>query len=202
MELIDKYFPDLTPAQRNAFDALGPLYKEWNQKINVISRRDIDHLYEHHVLHSLALAKHGMITDGMQVLDVGTGGGFPGIPLAIFYPATDFVLIDSVAKKIRVVLEISEALRLDNVQTIHGRAEQLHGKYDLITGRAVTTLTQFVAWTKHLAKRWVLLKGGAQKDIRKELPPLYSMEFIPVDRYFEEEYFKEKWIVDVNFRGK
>lgn len=202
MEVIDKYFPDLTPKQRDAFAALGPLYREWNQKINVISRKDIDHLYEHHVLHSLALAKYNVFTDGMQVLDVGTGGGFPGIPLAILYPGTDFVLIDSVAKKIRVVLEVAEALRLENVQAIHGRAEQHHGKFDLITGRAVTTLTQLVDWTKHLAKQWVVLKGGDQKAIRKELPPLYSMEFIPVSRFFEEAYFREKWIVNINFQGK
>jgi len=199
MVLIENYFPQLNPIQKHAFDALGPVYREWNEKINVISRKDIDHLYEHHVLHSLALAKYNPFHDGMNVIDVGTGGGFPGIPLAIMFPSTNFILLDSTAKKIHVVQEIATALKLENVITVHSRVEHHQGRYDLILSRAVSTLQQMVIWTNHLTtqNRWIFLKGGSQKDLRKELPPLYKIVFTPVSEYFPGDYFKEKWIVDV-----
>ncbi|HJW28463.1 MAG TPA: 16S rRNA (guanine(527)-N(7))-methyltransferase RsmG [Saprospiraceae bacterium] len=198
MELIHHYFPDLTDAQVEQLGALKGLYKDWNEKINVISRKDIDHLYEHHVLHSLAIAKYNPFRNGMNVLDAGTGGGFPGIPLAIVYPEVQFTLLDSIAKKIRIVNEVIQALALNNATGIHSRLEDHQGEYDLITCRAVSTLTQLVAWSKHLGiKRWIVLKGGDPKEIRKELTPMYKMKFVPVSDYFNEVYFQGKYIVDV-----
>ena len=199
MELIEKYFPDLDREQRKQFAMLGKLYADWNDKINVISRKDIDHLYEHHVLHSLALAKYGPFQKDMTVLDVGTGGGFPGIPLAIMYPDVEFTLLDSIRKKIHVVNEVATALNLKNVMGIQARAEEHQGSYDLILSRALSTLTQMVEWTDHLAeqRRWISLKGGDRKDIRKELPPQYKITFTAISDLFDEEYFQEKWIVDV-----
>ena len=199
MEQVESFFPNLNPVQKQAFALLDPLYREWNEKINLISRKDIDHLYEHHVLHSLALAKYNPFTEGMNVIDIGTGGGFPGIPLAIMFPHTNFTLLDSTAKKIHVVQEVATTLKLENVIAVHARAEEHRGQYDLIIGRAVSTLSQMVAWTKHLAmkERWIILKGGDQKEIRKELPPLYRIAFTAVNDYFPGDYFKEKWIVDV-----
>ena len=199
MELIRKYFPELNEKQLNQFEALGPLYKEWNDKINVISRKDIDHLYLHHVLHSLVLAKYDPFTKSKSVLDAGTGGGFPGIPLAIMFPHIQFTLLDSTAKKIHVVNEVVKALDLPNVTAVHTRVEDHHGVYDVVTSRAVSTLTQLVAWTKHLVPslHWIVLKGGDQRELRKELPPLYKMIFTPVREYFEEEYFEGKLVVEV-----
>ena len=200
MELIRYYFPDLSPVQLKQLTALGPLYREWNEKINVISRKDIDHLYEHHVLHSLAIAKYNPFENGMKVLDVGTGGGFPGIPLAILFPEVQFTLLDSTAKKIHVVREVSEAIGLKNVEGVHARVEEHHGKYDIILSRAVSTISQLVEWTAHLvpAQRWVIFKGGDPADMRKELPPYFNMTFIPVSQYFHEDYFIDKYIVDVH----
>jgi 16S rRNA (guanine527-N7)-methyltransferase len=197
MELIRTYFPDLTPTQLQQFTALGDLYREWNDKINVISRKDIDHLYEHHVLHSLAIAKYNPFKDGMNVLDLGTGGGFPGIPLAIMFPDVKFTLLDSVAKKIKVVSEIAAALKLENVEVAHSRAEDYKGQYDLIVGRAVSTLSQMIAWSKHLvpSQQWIMLKGGDANEIRKEIRPNYSTKLIPISDYFKEPYFMEKYIV-------
>ncbi len=199
MELIRHYFPALTPVQLDQLSSLGSLYREWNEKINVISRKDIDHLYEHHVLHSLALAKYNPFVSGMQVLDAGTGGGFPGIPLAILFPEVHFTLLDSTAKKIHVVQEIARHLGLANITATHARVEEHQGRYDLIVSRAVSTLTQMVAWTKHLvpAGHWIMLKGGDPKELRKELPPRYRLTFIPVKDYFREEYFSGKYIVDI-----
>lgn len=199
MELIERYFPDLSSTQRQQFAALDALYREWNSKINVISRKDIDALYLHHVLHSLALAKYDPFEKGMHVLDVGTGGGFPGIPLAIMYPEVEFVLLDSTAKKINVVHAVAESIQLQNVKTVHERVESHRGNYAIITSRAVSSLTQLVAWTKHLAEgqRWIVLKGGDTRELRKELPPQYKMVFTPVNKYFDEEYFHDKYIIDV-----
>ena len=197
MELIDRYFPALETDKRELLVALGPLYTEWNEKINVISRRDIDNLYLHHVLHSLALVKSGKITPGMKIIDVGTGGGFPGIPLAIMYPDVQFTLLDSTAKKIKVVSEIAAALNLENVHPVHERAEDHKGDYDLVLSRAVSSLKQLVVWTKHLSHHWLCLKGGDQRELRKELLPIYKMKFTPVNEYFSEEYFLEKWIVEI-----
>lgn len=199
MELILSYFNDLTEKQLKQLVALDALYRDWNDKINVISRKDIDQLYAHHVLHSLALAKYNPFTSDMKVLDVGTGGGFPGIPLAILFPEVYFTLLDSTAKKIHVVNEVAKAIGLENVQTVHSRVEEHQGQYDLIISRAVSSLTQMVAWTKHLttAQHWVIFKGGLPGEIRKELPPRFSVTSIPVSKYFKEEYFIGKYIVDV-----
>jgi len=199
MELILKYFPDLNERQQQQFSALGDLYREWNEKINVISRKDIDHLYEHHVLHSLAIAKYDPFKPGMRALDLGTGGGFPGIPLAIMYPDVNFTLLDSIAKKIKVVTEISAALELENVTVVHSRAEDYKGRYDLIIGRAVSTISQLIAWSKHLVPThdWIMLKGGDANEIRKETRPNYSTKLIPISEYFKEPYFLEKYLVVV-----
>jgi 16S rRNA (guanine527-N7)-methyltransferase len=199
MELIRTYFPDLTESQFEQLSMLGPLYAEWNQKINVISRKDIDFLYEHHVLHSLSLAKYDPFTSGSHVLDAGTGGGFPGIPLAILYPEVNFHLLDSTAKKIHVVKNVSESLGLQNVSTYHSRLEEHQGNYAIILSRAVSTLSQLIEWTRHMknAQRWIVLKGGDPKDFRKELPPQYKMAFKSISEYFPMEYYNGKWIVDV-----
>lgn len=199
MELIRTYFPALAEKQAQQLAALDVLYREWNDKINVISRKDIDHLYLHHVLHSLALARYDPFEKGMSVLDAGTGGGFPGIPLAIVYPEVHFTLLDSTAKKIHVVKEVATAIGLENVTPVHARIESFSGKFDIITSRAVSTLTQMVAWSKHLvpSQRWVVLKGGDTQEMRKELPPYYDIRWIPVQDYFQEDYFSGKYIVDI-----
>jgi|SRR5687768_4561539 len=199
MELIRKYFPDISVVQQEQFAALEEQYKTWNEKINVISRKDIDHLYEHHILHSLALAKYDLFQDGMEIIDVGTGGGFPGIPLAIMFPDVKFTLLDSTAKKIHVVNEVAAALNLKNVISVHARAEDHKGQYDVVITRAVSSLKQTIAWTKHLTNknRWIFLKGGDQRELRKELLPVFKISFVAIGDYFSEEYFKEKWIVDV-----
>jgi 16S rRNA (guanine527-N7)-methyltransferase len=199
MELILSYFPDLPPAQVKQLEAVEALYVDWNQKINVISRKDIDQLYLHHVLHSLVLAKYGALESGMKVLDLGTGGGFPGIPLAILFPEIQFTLLDGTAKKIRVVSEVTTAIGLQNVTAIHARVEDHQDPYDLITTRAVSDLAQTVKWSAHLmsSPRWLMLKGGDPKEFRKELPPVYKVISTPVSQYFKEEYFEGKYIVDV-----
>jgi len=198
MELIRKYFSDLTAEQMNQFAALESLYADWNEKINVISRKDIQHLYEHHVLHSLAIAKYNPFSAGMKVLDAGTGGGFPGVPLAIIYPDVNFTLLDSIAKKIHVANKVIEALELKNAIGIQARLEEHQGAYDIITSRAVSTLPQVIMWAKHLeARRWIVLKGGTPQEFRKELPPMFNVISIPVSKYFEEEYFVGKYLIDI-----
>lgn len=199
MELILTYFQELSERQIKQLTALGPLYKDWNEKINVISRKDIDHLYEHHVLHSLTLAKYNPFESGIHVIDAGTGGGFPGIPLAILYPDVQFTLLDATAKKIHVAQEVAAGIGLENVNVVHARLEEHRGEYDVVTSRAVSSLPQMIAWTGHLvpSQRWIFLKGGDAAEIRKELPPKYSVECIPVNKYFREEYFSGKYIVDV-----
>ena len=200
MELIRKYFPSLTDQQVQQLSMLGPLYREWNEKINVISRKDIDHLYEHHVLHSLAITRLYPFQSGMHILDAGTGGGFPGIPLAIFYPEVQFTLLDSTAKKIHVVREIAAAIGLNNVVGVHSRMEEFQGTFDLVISRAVSTLKQMVMWTQHLvpAQHWIIYKGGDPEEFRKELPPYFTIEAHPVCRWFEEEYFAGKYLVDIH----
>jgi 16S rRNA (guanine527-N7)-methyltransferase len=199
MELIRKYFPELSEETFRQFERLDAIYRNWNEKINVISRKDIDHLYEHHVLHSLAIAKLNPFKNGMEVLDFGTGGGFPGIPLAIMFPEVKFTLLDSMAKKIKVVIEASAELKLENVTVVHARAEDHKGRYDIVVSRAVSTVSQMIAWSKHLvpAQKWIMLKGGDANEIRKETRPNYATKLIPISQYFEESYFSEKYLVTV-----
>jgi len=200
-ELIKKYFPSLSPEQFSQYERLYDLYVYWNERINVISRKDIDQLYLHHVLHSLAIAKVVVLPAGASVLDFGTGGGFPGIPLAIMFPQAKFHLVDSIAKKIRVVNEISNALKLNNITATHSRVEELKGSYDYITCRAVAPLTEIYGWTKKLINNssafpgsgWILLKGG---ELNKEIKELgRKVERIPINSFFGEEYFNEKYVV-------
>ena len=153
VETIHKYFPALTESQIQQFNRLGELYQDWNKKINVVSRKDIDELYLRHVLHSLGIAKVQSFREGSEILDVGTGGGFPGIPLAILFPEVRFTLVDAIGKKIRVVDEVVEGLGLKNVSTHHARVEDLTGQYDFIVSRAVAAMPTFVHWTKGKVKK-------------------------------------------------
>ena len=203
-ELIFKYFPELDERQRRLFTALGPLYTEWNSRINVISRKDIDGLYLHHVLHSLALARF-MTENGIQpssILDAGCGGGFPGIPLAIAMPGCRFTLCDSIAKKIRVVTEISSALGLDNVTPVWSRTEDLKGiSCDYVVSRAVTELRRFVPMVRHLYTKGILyLKGGDLNDeisacIRECRIDPSAVSLTDISSYFSEEFFESKKII-------
>jgi len=200
MEQVFRYFPELTKRQREQFAALTPLYQAWNEKINVISRKDMDHFAERHVLHSLAIAKVIAFSRGTRVLDVGTGGGFPGIPLAILFPEVQFTLIDSTAKKIKVVQAVTEALHLRNAVAQHTRAEQHEGKYHYRISRAVAPMERFMQWTRHLQSKEDLnvlppgimyLKGG---DLQAELKGIKHFSF-PINRYFEEEFFETKKVI-------
>lgn len=200
LELIEKYFPSITDDQKKKFEQLLPLYKEWNEKINVISRKDMDAFYLHHVLHSLAIAKVVSFSAGQTVLDVGTGGGFPGVPLAILFPETKFTLVDSIGKKIKVVNEVKQALGLKNISAHHTRMEELHGIfYDAIVSRAVAPAAQLVAWTKHLMKKnghWYFLKGG---DLANEVEALQKPATLKsVSDFFTEEYFVGKVVMRIN----
>ena len=202
MEKILKYFPELTEEQQQQFAALDALYRDWNAKINVISRKDIDHLYEHHVLHSLAIAKALHFKAGTTVLDFGTGGGFPGIPLAILFPDVQFKLIDGTGKKILVATEVAKAVGLRNVVAEQRRGEEEKGKYDFIVSRAVMALPDLVkivkknvAKTSHnaLPNGVIVLKGG---NIDAEIHHYRKIvEVVPVSNFFSEEWFKEKNII-------
>lgn len=202
MKIITKYFPKLDETQRSLFEQLQPLYAEWNAQINVISRKDFPDFYEHHVLHSLAIAKLINFSPGTNVLDVGTGGGFPGIPLAIFFPKTKFHLVDSIGKKIKVVNNVVESLGLQNVTAQQIRAEELTGKYDFVVSRAVTRLPEFVSWVqKNIARKQInalpngilYLKGG---DLQEEIKPFKKNVFVKdLSDYFEEEFFETKKVV-------
>ena len=201
MELLTKYFPDLQPKQLQQFENLSALYQDWNQKINVVSRKDIDEIYLRHVLHSLAIAKFISFNPESKIIDVGTGGGFPGIPLAILFPETQFVLVDSIAKKIKVVNEVTQGLELKNVKTINDRVENTKGHYDFIISRAVAAMPTFVHWTKgkiakhsnHFIRNGIIyLKGG---DLSEELKSYRNAEVITLTNYFEEDFFKTKKIV-------
>lgn len=202
--LILKYFPDLTAQQLEQFAALADLYTHWNQQINVISRKDTDSLYERHVLHSLGIAKAMDFLPGEQVLDVGTGGGFPGIPLAIMFPETSFHLVDSIGKKIKVVQEVASALGLQNVQATHNRAEQIPGKFNFVVSRAVTQLKDFYPWVKDKFERKSLnklpngilyLKGG---DLKQEIAESgLAVQQYFLKNYFEEEFFETKQVIYV-----
>lgn len=203
MELIKRYFPDLSDTQYLQFSQLEPLYREWNQKINLISRKDIDQLYLRHVLHSLAIAKFLEFSPGTKILDVGTGGGFPGIPLAILFPEAEFLLIDSIHKKIKVVEAIIEELRLKNCRASAIRADKVKGKYDFITSRAVSSLPLFISWvrssiaksSKNSKPNGILaLKGG---DLEEELNISYKTDIISIQDYFTEPFFETKKLVHV-----
>src|SRR5690606_6894969 len=177
--------PGLPDEQYAQLAQLEPLYREWYAKINVISRKDMDAFYLHHVLHSLTQASYHDFAGVGTGEDEGTGGGFPGIPLAIVFPHIAFTLLDATGKKIGVVREVASAIGLTNVTAVHARVEEHRGNYDLIVSRAVSSMTQLVAWTGHLMirKRWLLLKGGDPKELRKELPPWYEVRFTPVLNY-------------------
>lgn len=203
MEEILKYFPNLTDVQKVQFAQLDFLYHDWNAKINVISRKDIDELYTKHILHSLGIAKIIKFEPGTYVLDVGTGGGFPGIPLAILFPETRFFLIDVIAKKIKVVQAVAEALELKNVKAEQLRAEFVKGDFDFIVSRAVTNMPDFVSWVKtkikknnkHELKNGILyLKGGDLTDELKDFPK--ATEYNLAD-FFEDEFFETKKVVHV-----
>ena len=200
VSLILKYFPEITDEQKQQFEKLEKLYTEWNEKINVISRKDMDGLYEKHILHSLGIAKVMPFADCTKVLDVGTGGGFPGIPLAILFPEVSFTLIDSIGKKIKVVEAVSEGLGLKNVTAVHGRAEKLKEKFHFVVSRAVTQMPEFLRWLKGKFEKEqfnekhngvLYLKGG---DLAEELAGL-RCEIFQLKNYFEEEFFDTKKVV-------
>lgn len=202
MKRIETYFRALTAQQKQQFEALSDLYTDWNAKINVISRKDIHNLYPHHVLHSLAIARYVRFTPGSVIMDVGTGGGFPGIPLAIFFPDVQFVLLDSIGKKVRVAKEISEAVGLKNVETVHARVEEEKRKFHFIVSRAVMPLPELVRITRKnisseqmnaLPNGIICLKGG---DISAELHPFRQVaELVSLSDYFSEPFFQTKKLV-------
>ena len=198
INLIKKYFPEITKNQEQQFTLLDNLYKDWNSKINVISRKDIDDLYIKHVLHSLGIAKVYSFKEEETVLDVGTGGGFPGIPLAILYPKTQFTLIDSIGKKIKVVNEVSKALGLTNVKAEQIRAEQVKSQFDYVVSRAVTHIKPFYGWvhTKIKPEGSILyLKGGDLEEEMTELKKSYRE--VELSEFFEEDFFETKKVVEV-----
>jgi len=202
VELIRHYFSELTEKQVEQFEKLLPLYNEWNEKINVISRKDIDQLYERHVLHSLGIAKVIAFASGTRVLDAGTGGGFPGIPLAIFFPESKFHLVDSIGKKIKVVNEIASALQLNNVTAEQARVEDLHEKFDFAVSRAVAPLDEMIKWLKPLIAKeqrnsvpngMFFLKGG---DLTEEISKTGKrIKVYEMNDFFKEEFFIEKKIL-------
>ncbi len=208
MDVILKYFPNLTVTQIEQFRALEVLYKDWNSKINVISRKDIDELYTKHVLHSLGIAKVHEFKSGSSVLDVGTGGGFPGIPLAILFPDVDFYLIDVIGKKIKVVKAVSEALGLENVKAEQIRAANVNNQFDFVISRAVTNMTDFVGWVRKKIKKEnnhdirngiLYLKGG---DLTEELASFAAVKQINLSDFFEEDFFETKKVVYLPIKYK
>ncbi len=204
MKLIQKYFPDLTPLQVQQFEQCLPLYTLWNEQINVISRKDIEHLYERHILHSLAIAKVIQFKKGTKIMDVGTGGGFPGIPLAILFPEVDFLLVDSIGKKIKVVNEVASAIGLQNLRALHSRAEGVDEKFDFVVSRAVTTLPDFMVWVQnnYLVKSFndmpnglLYLKGG---NLDEEIASVVNKtKLFNISDFFSEEFFDTKKVVYV-----
>ena len=201
MDIILKYFPDLLEKQIKQFSQLQDLYNEWNSQINVISRKDMENLYLKHVLHSLAIAKVVSFADGTKVLDVGTGGGFPGIPLAILFPNVEFLLVDSIGKKIKVVNEVANSIDLKNLKAEHKRAEQVNGQFDFVVSRAVTRMKVFHQWVRKristkqrnfLFNGILYLKGG---DLTEELKGIKNVELYNIPEFFEEEFFETKKVV-------
>ena len=208
MEQIIKYFPTLTEKQKEQFSALYDLYTDWNSKINVISRKDITNLYEHHVLHSLGIARFMKFTDGSHIMDLGTGGGFPGIPLAILYPNVKFHLVDSIGKKVRVATEVANSIGLENVTFRHCRAEEEKQKFDFVVSRAVMPLTDLLKIIRNnivneqrnpLPNGLICLKGG---ELEKETLPVKNKTIIyNLSEVFEEEFFETKKVVYVPING-
>lgn len=208
MELILKYFPNLSEVQKEQFSKLYDLYSDWNSKINVVSRKDIDELYLRHVLHSLGIAKVIQFKDGTSIMDVGTGGGFPGIPLAILYPECKFHLVDSINKKLKVVDAVTEELGLTNVKTSHKRAEEINETFDFIVSRAVTAMPSFVGWVKNkvskkskndLKNGILYLKGG---NLTEELQNYPKATLYNLTHYFEEDFFDTKKVVHLPLKYK
>lgn len=208
MDLILKYFPELTDKQVQQFAALESLYKEWNAKINVISRKDIDELYLRHVLHSLGIAKVMPFADGSSILDVGTGGGFPGLPLAILFPSCQFHLVDSINKKLKVINGVAESIELTNIRTTHSRVEAIDETYDFIVSRAVTAMPEFTKWVKgkiskkqkNILKNGILyLKGG---DLTEELKQYATVKAYLLSDYFEEDFFETKKVIHLPMKHK
>ena len=209
MDILTKYFTDLTSQQIDQFSRLSSLYDEWNTKINVISRKDIEQLYERHVLHSLAIARVIRFKPGTTILDVGTGGGFPGIPLAIFFPETSFVLIDSIGKKIKVVNEVATALNLRNVTAEHIRVEDVRQKFDFVVSRAVTSFPRFVSMVQSkvsslknndLPNGILYLKGG---DFEEEITPFRKqIQVFDLHNFFQEEFFETKKLIHMSLKNK
>jgi len=202
--VVEKYFPQLSVQQKAQFQDLGNLYADWNDKINVISRKDIENIYEKHILHALAIAKFQDLS-GTRILDVGTGGGFPGIPLAILFPDAHFTLVDSIGKKIKVVNAVSEALGLENVEAYHQRAEKTKGKFDFVVSRAVTRMKGFIHWVNQKVQTErpedncgiIALKGGDLEDEMAEIKRMYQE--VSISDYFSEPFFETKKIVFVPF---
>ena len=205
MEIIEKYFADFTPKQKEQLNALLPLYKEWNEKINVISRKDIDNFYLHHVLHSLTITTQFEFEKAASIMDLGCGGGFPGLPLAIFFPETEFYMVDSINKKLNVVKEIASTIGLTNITVKHTRAEDIKDrKFDTVVSRAVAPLKELWQWSRPLIKRiktdnenvpngLICLKGG---DLTKEIQESGCKPYVwDIDKVFPEEYFKEKYML-------
>jgi 16S rRNA (guanine527-N7)-methyltransferase len=210
MEIIEKYFSDFTPKQKEQLNALLPLYKEWNEKINVISRKDIDNFYLHHVLHSLTITTQFEFEKGASIMDLGCGGGFPGVPLAIFFPETEFYMVDSINKKLNVVKEIAATIGLTNITVKHTRAEDIKDrKFDTVVSRAVAPLKELWQWSRPLIKRiktdnenvpngLICLKGG---DLTKEIQESGCKPYVwDIDKVFPEEYFKEKYMLYQPFK--
>lgn len=216
MDKIAGYFPELAsdPEKWRQLKALDGLYREWNERINVISRKDIDSLYEKHVLHSLALYAHTKFHVGSTVLDIGTGGGFPGIPLAIVFPETHFHLVDSIGKKIKVVQAVADSLGLKNVSAYQARAEEVKDTFDYITSRAVAPCKELMSWTRNKMKKqpafegsnsWFFLKGGDLSMEKKEFIetfPGYEIDETPISQYYEGEFFDTKKILRIRSRKK
>jgi 16S rRNA (guanine527-N7)-methyltransferase len=208
-ELISSYFPGLSETQLEQFDRLGELYADWNSKINVISRKDMEHFYVHHVLHSLGIAKVMEFQPETRVLDIGTGGGFPGIPLAILFPETHFHLVDSIGKKISVVKDVVKQLKLTNVEAQQARAEELVRKYDFVISRAVTRMANFYPWVKDKIRKEdfnefqngiLYLKGGDVDEEMDELDKSYVVYHL--DDYFKEDYFETKKVIYLPWEDK
>ncbi len=207
MELIFKYFSDFSPLQISQFEQLGPLYREWNEKINVISRKDMDGLYEKHILHSLSIAAAFEFREGMEILDLGTGGGFPGIPLAIFFPESRFHLVDSIGKKLKVVNAVAEGIGLKNISTQHCRAEEIKGRaFDMVVSRAVAPLKELWHWSRPLLKKKALMPGAPDPgliclkggDLAAEIQESGTRpRMMEITDIFTEDYFREKYILYV-----